>query len=246
MLVLHQLQPESVFYYPYYFCVRLQHLDEPPNEPQVTAAHWRSIRENRLRHRPVFWIQYSAPDKEAVRRNQWNIPSLFFTLSCIKVRGGSPESDRVTTIRTIYQSEQWCDFIEPSDATFAVIAAALVPTPPRRDGARKNESFDTFYRIERASLLQKSSSFFKHILFGWSGSSALWPCLSSRGSCQGSCQEPGSNRRHRRLISALDYSIARLIFSLFGGTDASKELRLVPTAEINTSFWPHLSKRPLL
>lgn len=40
------------------------------------------------------------------------------------------QSEQVTTIKTIYQSEQWCDFIEPTDATFAVIAAALVPTPP--------------------------------------------------------------------------------------------------------------------
>lgn len=39
-------------------------------------------------------------------------------------------SEEVTTLSTIYQGEQWCDFVETTDATFAVITAAFVPTPP--------------------------------------------------------------------------------------------------------------------
>lgn len=49
----------------------------------------------------------------------------------------------------------------------------------RREREKKNESFDTLYRKSRAGL-QKSSSFFKHILFGWGGSRTLWPLWSPR------------------------------------------------------------------
>ena len=40
---------------------------------------------------------------------------------------------------------------------------------------KKNESFDTFYRRSRP-VLQKSSSFFKHILFGWGGHAHFDSC----------------------------------------------------------------------
>lgn len=51
---------------------------------------------------------------------------------------------------------------------------------------KKNESFDTFYR-KRGPVLQKSSSFFKHILFGWGGVMHTLTPVSAQGSCQGFC-----------------------------------------------------------
>lgn len=48
-----------------------------------------------------------------------------------------------------------------------------------KEKEKKNESFDTFYR-KSGPVLQKSSSFFKHILFGRRGSHTLWPLRALR------------------------------------------------------------------
>lgn len=74
----------------------------------------------------MYFLRPSA----SVKTTQRNTTLRFLTHPYINVIEGSLVRREVTAIAAIYRSEQWGDFTQPTDAASAVIAAALVPTPP--------------------------------------------------------------------------------------------------------------------
>lgn len=120
-------------------------------------------------------VSVAAPDAEAVKdRPAKAPPPVFHTFQHQSVRRKTP-SWEVTTLWAIYQREQWADFIELTDATLVVIAAALVPTYPQRETKGKQVLLNILQQEKAGTDLQKSSSLLKHILCGQERAHALWP-----------------------------------------------------------------------
>lgn len=157
------------------------------------------------------------------------------TLSYIKVRGGSPVQRGHSHLNDLSKwtmvwlhRTKWCHI--------CCHRLSLGSHTSMKRKKRKMCPLAHFTEKSRPGL-QKSSSFFKHILFGWGGSRTLWPLwapmIPAKASVRNWTATVDIPVLHLifKPIPALDYSITCLIFSLYG--KGRLLLQLVDTARTN-------------